>query len=533
MSGKLGVLLLAQYRNQSALQALRYEKDPKKRHRTIGVYIALAIVALMLVGYSFLIAYGYGYLKMAYVIPGYSLAISAVIVLVFTFIKTNGFLFAFRDYDMLMAFPVSTQVVITSKFLYMYINNLIFSLCVMLPMCVGYAIFEKPGVLTYVIWLIGACFTPLLPMTIAAALGALIAAVGSRFRFKVFVQAVLILLLIAAAMSLSFVLNGSGSNAEFFQRIEDLGEMMEVQIHKLYPLSILFEQAVNENRFLSMLLFLGISVGLYFVFVVVVSIKYKAINTALMTSSGKSNYKVRKMQSHTILHAIVIKELKRFTSSIAYLMNVGMGMFMAVAVSIVCAFVGIDKALETMGIGVMPQGFVAAIPFGVAMILTMTCTTCVSWSLEGKNVWIMKSLPIEESMIFKGKMAFNLLLLVPAALICDICFTVALKLDVVMFLMYLIVLFAAIAFSTTFGMWAGKKFPNFEWENEIEVIKQGVTSLLGIFVNMILELLLAVLVFFLSAKVEGKILMLVIAAALFAVSAKLYRNIVGANRKKL
>lgn len=125
------------------------------------------------------------------------------------------------------------------------------------------------------------------------------------------------------------------------------------------------------------------------------------------------------------------------------------------------------------------------------------------------------------------------MLLVPAALICDICFTVALKLDVVMFLMYLIVLFAAIAFSTTFGMWAGKKFPNFEWENEIEVIKQGVTSLLGIFVNMILELLLAVLVFFLSAKVEGKILMLVIAAALFAVSAKLYRNIVGANRKKL
>lgn len=59
--------------NQSNLNALKYEKDKKRRNRTIGTYAAFAVVFLMIVIYSFLIAYGYGYLGMTDAIPGYSL----------------------------------------------------------------------------------------------------------------------------------------------------------------------------------------------------------------------------------------------------------------------------------------------------------------------------------------------------------------------------------------------------------------------------------------------------------------------------
>ncbi|SHJ32038.1 hypothetical protein [Hespellia stercorisuis] len=525
MPGKLFTLLLAQYKNQSSLNVLRHETDTKKKHRMMGVYAGMAIVFVMMVGYSFAIAYGYGYLKMAYVIPGYSLAISSIIALVFTFVKTNGFLFAFKDYDMVMALPVSTKTVITAKFLYMYINNLIFSLCVMIPMCAGYAIWERPGVRTWLIWLIGACFAPLIPMSLAALAGALIAAIGSRFRFKVFVQVVLTLLLLAAAFSLNFIFTGAGSNAEFFQRMENLGELLEAQIHKLYPVSVIFDRAVNESSVLYLLLFLLLSFGIYVLFVSIVAVKYKAINTALMTGSSHSNYKVSKMESRSMMHALVRKEWKRFTSSVIYLTNVGMGVLLAVSGSVICVFIGIDKVLASMEIGGMQQGFLYAAPFAVAMMLTMTCTTSVSWSLEGKNLWIVKSLPIEESMIFKSKMAFNLLLLVPAALVCDICFAISLKLNIVMTLLYLVVLFAAVVFSTTFGMWAGKKFANFEWENEVEIIKQGLASMLGIFVNMLLEIALAVAAFFLSTLIDGRIVMALFAAVLGFMSVLFYRSV--------
>lgn len=527
MKNKLWTLLKNQYMNQSSLNALRHEKDKKKRNRAIGVYVAFAIVFVMLVVYSFMIAYGYGYLGMQNAIPGYSIAICSIIALFFTFIKTNGFLFAFKDYDMVMALPFTTGTVITAKFLYMYINNLIFSLCVMLPMCVGYAIWAHPGIMVYVVWFIITCFTPLIPMAIAAAVGAVITAIGSRFRFKVFVQAVLSLLLVAAAMSLSFIFNGSGSNAEFFKRMENLGEMLQTQIHKIYPVSILFDKAVSEQNLLYVVAFIALSLVIYLIFVALVSIKYKAINTALMTTSSRTNYKVGRMKEQSVIRAIVGKEMKRFTSSITYLMNVGIGVMLAVIGSVVCLVIGIDKVLASMELGTMQQGLYYAIPFVLATPLTMTCTTSVSWSLEGKNLWIMKSLPIEESTIFKGKMAFNLLLLIPASILCNICLIIALKVDVIMAILYFITSFATIAFSTTFGMWVGKKFPNFEWENEIEVIKQGVTSMLGIFVNMLLEIALVAATFALSMVIDGRIVLLVVLFALFGVSGLIYRNVVG------
>lgn len=522
MNAKLWILLKNQYLNQSNLNALKYEKDKKRRNRTIGTYAAFAVVFLMIVIYSFLIAYGYGYLGMTDAIPGYSLLICSIIALFFTFMKTNGFLFAFKDYDSVMALPFTTGTVITAKFLYMYINNLIFSLCVMLPMCAGFAIWAHPGIPVYVIWFVITCFTPLIPMAIAAAVGAIITAVGSRFRFKIFVQAALSLVLIVAVSSLGFLFNTSGSNTEFFKRLENIGEMIQTQIHRFYPVSILFDRAVSEENLLYVLAFVAVSLTIYLVFVTLVSVKYLAINTALMTSSARSNYKVSRMKKSSVIRAIVGKEMKRFTSSITYLMNEGIGMMLAVIGSVICLVVGVDKVLATMELGGMQQAIYCAVPLIFAVPLTMTCTTSVSWSLEGKNLWIMKSLPIEESTIFKGKMAFNAVLLVPAAIICDTCLILAIRPGIVLAVLYVVVSLAAVAFSTTLGMWVGKKFPNFEWENEVEVIKQGMTSFLGIFVNMILMIALAAVTIALGFVMDGRIVLGVIAAVLFGVSAVFY-----------
>lgn len=526
MKNKLWVLLKTQYLNQSSFNAYRQEKDRKKKRRQLGIYVGMALVFTMLVVYSFIIAYGYGYLGMQAAIPGYSLAISSIITLFFTFVKTNGFLFAFKDYDMIMALPVSTKTVITAKFLYMYINNLIFSLCVMIPMCAGYAIWAKPGIAVYLIWFVITCFAPLIPMAIASALGALIAAIGSKSRFKVFVQVALSMGFITMVFGLQFLLNGAGSDAEFYRRIKNLGEILQTQIHRIYPIAKLFDGAVEKGNLLSGLGFVAISLLIYFGFVILVSVKYKAVNTALMTSASRSNYKVGKMKEQSIMKTIIQKEMRRFTASAVYLMNMGIGMMLAVIGCILCLFVGVDKMLSTLELERMQQGFYYAIPFVLATILTMTNTTSVSWSLEGKNLWIIKSMPIEEGTIFKGKMVFNVLLLIPACVICNICLIVTFKVDVVTAILYVLVSFATVAFSTTFGMILGKKFPNFEWENEIEVIKRGMAPMISIFGNMILEIIFVVAAFGLSLLMDGRIVLGIIAALLYGVSGLLYRRIV-------
>lgn len=530
MFSKLRYLLKVEYLSQSSLNAFRHEKDPKKKHRLMGIFFAYIIVAAMFVGYSFIIGYGYGYLKMEDAIPGYALAISSIVVLFFTFIKTNGFLFAYRDYDILMSLPFSTQTVITGKFIYMYINNLLFSMAIMFPMGSAYAIWTKPDISVYIIWILITFFTPLVPMTIAAAVGALIAAIGSRFRFKVLVQAILSIIIVLAAISFSFIFNGSGSNAEFLNRMEDIGNILQNQIHKIYPLSILFDNAVNKNSFLQTIGFIAISIIIYIIFVYAVSIKYKVINTSLMTAHSSSNYKVKKMDSHSIMQALIWKEVKRFFSSITYLMNVGIGMILAVIGSAACVIIGIDSVLKKLNMGEMQSGFIYAVPFAIAMLVTMTCTTCVSLSLEGKNFWILQSLPIDQATIYKSKMAFNMILLTPASLICNICFIIVLKVDLITALLYIFTAFVTISFSTVMGMWIGINFVNFTWENEIEIIKQSMSSAMGIFLNMVLEIIIAGAAFFMSTIIDGKIVLLLISIIMGVLSLIIYKSVM---RKKI
>ena len=49
-------------------------------------------------------------------VPGYALAGASIMTLIFTILKSNGFLFAFRDYDLVMSLPVSSCLLYTSFF---------------------------------------------------------------------------------------------------------------------------------------------------------------------------------------------------------------------------------------------------------------------------------------------------------------------------------------------------------------------------------------------------------------------------------
>ena len=79
-----------------------------------------------------MLAYGLGSMGMAEVIPSYGLAITGLITLFFTALKTNGVLFAYKEYDMVMSLPVKTSSVIASRFLTMYVLNLLLTAVILI-----------------------------------------------------------------------------------------------------------------------------------------------------------------------------------------------------------------------------------------------------------------------------------------------------------------------------------------------------------------------------------------------------------------
>lgn len=540
MQNKLWTILKIQFLNQSGLNQLRYENNKKKRGQSVTVLIGITLLGIILVGFSSLIGFGYGIMGMAEVIPGFALTMVSLVTLIFSFLKTSGYLFAFQDYDMLMSLPLSVKTIVTGKFLYMYLNNLLFSLAVMLPMGSAYLIYSfslsfAVKAAACLMWIVAAVLAPLLPMTVAAVFGTIATAIGSKSRFKVLVQVVFMMIFVCGLIALNIFLNTMeiGDNGEFIHRIEDITQIVQQQVHRFYPISVLFDTAVNKQGILEFLGFVVLSLGVYYLFAVLVAKKYHTINTALMSKGKKTVYHMKEQKARSVIASMVYKEWKRMLSSAPYLLNIGVGMLLSVVASVVCLTVGRSMLMENEKVFKIILECRYSAPFMVAIFLTMSCTTSVSLSLEGKNLWILLSLPVSWKTILKSKMAFNMVFLLPAAFICTVCFGITLQLDALSFLLFFAALVSVISFSTVIGMFFNVCFQKYQWENEVEVVKQGMSVSLGILVNMFLQMILVGVSMGLSFFIDGRIVLAGISVFFFLLSIIIYYALLSGENSRI
>lgn len=460
-------------------------KRKEKNRGSMLVFAAYVFLGLVVAAYSFLVAFGLGAMELSHVIPGYALAITSLITLFFTTIKANGILFAYRDYDLLMSLPIKTGTVIASRFLTMYVMNVLFTAAVMLPMGVGYVIWAGPGIEFYPIWLIGILTAPLIPTTIATVLGSLIILFTSRFRHANILTTILTMALVCGIMALSFGMGNVEEENIAVSTLAQMGEMLSRTIHKIYPPAILFDSAVVSQNLPAFLAFVGTSAAWYLIFIKLVSLKYKSMNTGLMTWHTRADYKVGVLKTSSPVMAVCKKEAKRFFGCPAYATNMGMGVVLMLLFGVAVAVMGMEKLEQWIEMPGMAAILVKMLPFMIAMLQCMSCTSCVSLSLEGKSLWILKSLPLEKKTIYQGKLLFNLLLTIPAGLLVSFMIAVRIPMDWGTRLLLFCVPVVYTVFISVLGIYFNIKMPKYDWTNETVVVKQSASSMAGIFGGML------------------------------------------------
>lgn len=517
-------LLKLQFQDQFRFQEWKQGGKTGKGKKMVFMGVLFLFAGLALVSYSFATGYALGYMGLSQMIPVMAVTASGLLILFFTMIKTNGILFAYRDYDILMSLPVKTQTVIASRFLGMYFLNLLFSAAILIPMAAAWCFWEQPNILSLGAWLAGIVVGPLIPTTLAAVIGGVLIMIASRFRYA---NAVAILLSFGAVIAIlvfSFSIGGAG-NGTMSQMdpavLADLGSRLSEQMIKYYPIAGLFTMAVSGNGF-QLILFLALSLAWYFAFVKVLSLRYKAINTELTTRHTHRNYEIGKLRRKPPFIALYTKEWKRFYSSMPYILNTSIGAVMAVLFSGACFFMG-SRLDAIIAIPELRDRIESVIPFAVAAVLSMTSTSSMSLSLEGKNFWLLISLPIEMKTIFKSKILVNLTLTLPAALICSFFLIAAFDPKGVWILWYILVPVIYSFFTAVFGMFINIHFPDFQWENETNVIKQSASSLLGMLGAPLLGIIPIGILFANPAKPEWIVLAVILAAA--AATGILYQSI--------
>ena len=178
------------------------------------------------------------------------------------------------------------------------------------------------------------------------------------------------------------------------------------------------------------------------------------------------------------------------------------------------------------------QDITGLIPFILAVTACLMTTTCTSISMEGREWWIVKSLPVPAKTVYDSKILVNLTLIAPFYVGSEILLILKLRPNGrgLWWLIVLPVIF--MIFACVFGIFVNLLLPSFDWENETVVVKQSASALVGGLGGALVILLCALPVIFLK-NVPQDVMKAVIAVMMTGVTVLLYKKIIKTELKDI
>lgn len=467
--------------NLFGLNEFRFTKDSKKKTRYYLFALLWLLLLVMLGGYVCSASCGLILMGMGNLVPAVLVMSVSMVTFLFTVIKAEPVLFHKSSYESQIALPVTIRSIIASRFLSMYFTNLLLGMLVMLPGMAVYGIMEHPAFPFYLFGFLSVLFLPLLPITLASMLGALIAGLSSRWRRKNLAAILLTLLLVSAILAGSLLMSRI-EEEQLVTALEELALLLEAQVRRFYPPALWVADAMVQGNPLSMLLFLGVSLGAFLLFLEALRPFYGKICGLLGAREAKGNYRMKELKANSVLRSLTERELRHYFSSTLYVTNTLIGQLMMVLLAAAILIMGIQSVESMLG---MPGIVRKALPVLLGFLPAMMPMTACSISMEGKHWWMLQTLPVTRRQLVWSKVGAALLVSLPFYLLSETLLLIALKPHAADMAWQLAVPLAYILFSARAGLAINEKFPLFNWENEIRPVKQGAATFLTLLATSI------------------------------------------------
>lgn len=471
------LLIKAQLINSSGINKFLKSKTKGEKLKTgLLAALMLLVAVLIFVQMSLYAWVASGFLiKMnalnVLVITG--LGLSMLICLFMSLYKAPAYLFAFRDFDLLMSLPVSKGAVLTGKLFMIIATNAGLSVLLGFPYLMVYGIKTSAGALYYLVSLLLLILSGLILVIAGSLLSLALGKLSSRSRhtnlFLIIGAFVILTLFMAGAFTLNSL---TPSN------IENLVGIIGTVNSVYYPFG-LFTAATVHLDIASLLIFSGITIMVFVIFVWLFARSFKEINSKMQEKYKASNYKMTELKVQTTAVALFKKELGFYFSSHVYVINTGFGAIMMLLATVMLIF---SRAKLNGIFAVLPLNVSAGLLVSLTMALcvSLTCTTAPSISLEGKNLWIIKSLPLKAMDIFKGKIWLNLIVTAPILIVCSTVLAAVFGLTFPEYLLAVAVGCSYCIFIAVAGLIINLHFPKMEWKAQVVVVKQSVSVMLAV-----------------------------------------------------
>mgnify|MGYP001667882709 FL=1 len=472
---KIWILIRAQLINFFPINEMK-EPGNKKQSSIVIASFGIITLAIFFFVYNIITAKTLVQLGQQEFIPAYMVSVSSFAILFLTIFYSNGILFGSRDMENLLSLPVKSSDIISSKFMFMYLLNFLIGLMFMLPGGIVWVLNGSLNALQIILYFTSIIFVPLIPMCIAACMGIIIVVASSFFKRKNVIALIFSFAMIGIIGYIAVSAMKSGNE-------NSIGIMLSKQITGLYPLSKLFMEYYNFPMYIGVGLFIVLSIVFFYIFAKMVSLKYGLLNTLAKTTTRYSDNK-NSNNRKSVFFALYKKEMGLFLNSYMAVLNAGLGVILLCVFSIFLLFNSLQQIGEYSGIENINEYLSNFAPMCIASMFLLSCPAAFSISLEGKNVWILQSSPIRVKTILNSKIAVNLTLHLIGYIISVFIFLVKLDMDIIQTISLIIVPICYSIFITVIGISLNKKFPNFEWESEMMIVKQSMPVILSAIIGM-------------------------------------------------
>ena len=482
---KLVSLIKACMTDNMSLFRINIKNNTKLSKRLFPILIGVALF-FSIWSYANIIMEPLVKVHLEFVLLTLFILLTAILTLVEGIYKSSNLLFNCKDDNLLFSLPIKKSTVLFVRIFKFYVFELLYNSLFLIPSIVVYIRYVNVEPIFYLISVIALLLLPIIPIVISCIIGGVITFTSSKFRFKNIAQIVITTMFLVLVLYVSFNLENIILN------IAEKAESINSFITKLYYPAGAYINMITKFNVKDLVSFVLVHISLFIATIVLLSSVYFKINSRVKSVKTKMVNKKYEVKSNKPIIALIKKEFRKFVSSPVFVTNAGFGLvlFIIACVGITIKIDGIINTLASQGILITVEqvkSYFPVILFGLICFTSlMTSITSSMISLEGKSFNILKSLPIKPSTIILSKILTAVIVMIPFIFIGDIVLFIKFKLTIVEIIMILVASIVLPLVSETIGILINLKYPKMDAENDTEVVKQSMSSMISVFIGFIL-----------------------------------------------
>ncbi len=531
---KLYSLIKATMTSDMSLFKIKAKKNSKKG-ALIPLFIALYLMFMIWSGANAMFEKLYP-LHIAYILlPLFVFSIS-----IMTFMegiyKTSSLIFNCKDDQLLLSLPIKRRTVLFIRILKFYIFELLFNSMFLLPIMIAYIRWADSINITYFITsIIMLLLLPIIPIVLSCIIGMISSNISSKFKYKNAAQIIISIIFLIGILCISYSMDN------ILEYLINNATSINDLITKIYYPAGIYAKLITSFNIKDLFIFILINITIFIISIFILSKFYFKINSNLkeVATNKKININKLTIKSNNKYYSLIKKELNTFFKTPVFIINAGFALVLFLLATIIITIkfnstialltdpntINLSKKLIMNNLSILIFVLITVTSF-------MTSITNSVISLEGKNINILKSLPLHTKEILMSKIYSALVITTPVLLVGEIILFIKFKTNIIesFFLIILSILIPLV--SHFIGLIINLKYPKLDWESSSEVVKQSTSSFVSVTIGMILAIATIIIIPKVVGKINSTIILLIALLIYIIINTILYLYLINKSTKE-